>query len=200
MVHLTCAQCGKDFEARASRQRYCSRSCAAFSRYGNVDNIPKRIPSTRTRNAKKPKRVPNTRYHNISSPGHPLADRNGLVGSHRAVLFDKVGPGPQECHWCGRDLDWKGEGSRKCISDHLDGNGFNNDPKNLVTSCTRCNIMRGVVGADNFLTHCPDGHERTPENTYFAPCGTHQSCLLCRRNRGQSRSRRAAIERLTERP
>lgn len=77
----------------------------------------------------------------LSQHSHPLADEDGKVYEHRKVLYDKIGPGPHECHWgCGKLLDWGGvEGV--CV-DHLDGDKENNSEKNLVPSCLPCNWSR----------------------------------------------------------
>lgn len=73
--------------------------------------------------------------------GHPLAQSTGILAEHRKVLYDKIGPGPHYCHWdCGKLLEWGGIDG--IIADHLDDNGFNNDPENLVPSCHRCNWNR----------------------------------------------------------
>lgn len=75
---------------------------------------------------------------------HPLAI-NTAVSEHRAVLFDKIGPGPHLCHWsCGKLLEWGGK-EGICV-DHLDGDTTNNDPENLVCSCIACNFRRGKLG------------------------------------------------------
>lgn len=74
---------------------------------------------------------------------HPLARIGGLLGEHRKVLYEKIGPGPHYCHWgCGKLLDWGGSGG--IIADHLDGDKLNNAPGNLVPSCSPCNTGRGI--------------------------------------------------------
>lgn len=75
---------------------------------------------------------------------HPLLNAAGQIGEHRFVLYEKIGPGPHPCHWCGKLLDWtKGQNWREGIqSDHLDDNKTNNDPSNLVPSCFLCNWHR----------------------------------------------------------
>jgi hypothetical protein len=78
---------------------------------------------------------------------HPLATTGAIVMEHRAVLYDKIGSGPHECHWhfvydCGKtDLHWGGLDGI-CV-DHLDHDKANNDPTNLVPSCCGCNLRRG---------------------------------------------------------
>lgn len=77
---------------------------------------------------------------------HPLTTSQGLLYEHREVLYNKIGPGPHECHWnyltgCGNTaLEWGGQ--RGIVADHLDDDKQNNDPENLVPSCQNCNWNR----------------------------------------------------------
>jgi hypothetical protein len=72
-------------------------------------------------------------------PDHPTADKTGRVYEHRAVFYDVNGPGPHNCHWCGRTLVWD-----DVTVDHLDEARPNNQPRNLVPSCSPCNAYRGA--------------------------------------------------------
>jgi hypothetical protein len=79
---------------------------------------------------------------------------------------------------------------------HLDGNKLNNDRKNLAYGVERDNWQDFLsIGGLHHLarrTHCPHGHEYTPENTrmYARPGGKHASryCLACGRARVKRRS------------
>lgn len=71
---------------------------------------------------------------------HPVA-KNGQAYEHRAVLFDKIGPGVHDCHWCGKAVEWFVD----LTVDHLDCVKGNNDPGNLVPCCAGCNRRRGVA-------------------------------------------------------
>jgi hypothetical protein len=51
----------------------------------------------------------------------------------------------------------------------------------LVPSCHPCNAGRG---ANRAKTHCPSGHEYTPENTYLNRRG-HRFCRACNNNRSR---------------
>jgi hypothetical protein len=78
-----------------------------------------------------------------SKQGHPLASRNGEVKEHRAILYDRIGPGVHHCHWCDRLIEWlSSDRSTDLCVDHLDDNKVNNDPENLVPSCFLCNWNR----------------------------------------------------------
>lgn len=83
-------------------------------------------------------------YRVVAAKGHPLAMANGRAYEHRVVLYDKIGPGPHECHWCGARVEWVG----KCEPfelqpDHLNNDGGDNRPENLVPCCRACNTTRG---------------------------------------------------------
>jgi hypothetical protein len=78
-------------------------------------------------------------YVLLRLPEHPLA-HDGWVYEHRHVLYEGLGPGPQECWWCGIEVKWE----NGLQVDHLDHDRSNNDPANLVPSCQPCNQGRGV--------------------------------------------------------
>jgi len=89
-------------------------------------------------------------------PSHPLAGKNGKVAVSRLVLYDKLCGVAEPCHWCGCSLIWK-----TLCADHLDSDGMNNAPENLVPSCRGCNANRedgtghGRQSADpRRCTHC----------------------------------------------
>lgn len=79
--------------------------------------------------------------------GHPLTTRGGpRLLEHRRVLYDKLGPGPHSCHWCGAEVHWtSGRGPRtgnELVVDHIDRDNGNNAPENLVPACNACNATR----------------------------------------------------------
>lgn len=71
-------------------------------------------------------------------PDHPLYAGSPNIMQHRLVLFDKIGYGPHQCHWCQEHINW-GNGLEV---DHLDWDRQNNDPDNLVAACSPCNKRR----------------------------------------------------------
>lgn len=83
-------------------------------------------------------------YLLVYSPNHALADAVGNVYQHRQVLFDEIGEGPHDCHWCGQTVDWAGVNGKRIDVDHVDGDKSNNDLGNLVPSCHRCNSLRSL--------------------------------------------------------
>lgn len=102
--------------------------------------------------------------------------------AHRVAYALAVGPiSPglhldHECH--NRDLTCSGGDSclhRRCVN-----------PAHLYPRTIRENLRRGFYGRK---THCPRGHEYTPENTYRAPSAPNKRrCRECARildaNRG----------------
>lgn len=73
---------------------------------------------------------------------HPLS-RGGRTLRHRVVLWEKIGPGPHACNWCGRQVDWGyGINMENLIVDHVDLDPTNNAPENLTPSCNSCNPKR----------------------------------------------------------
>jgi len=79
-------------------------------------------------------------YVHAWKPGHTLSKKSGYVSKHRQVLFDSIGEGRHECHWCGIDICWS-----SMHVDHLDSDKENNDITNLVASCPNCNQARGAA-------------------------------------------------------
>lgn len=77
-------------------------------------------------------------YVMLKRPEHPLAMKSGCVFEHRMVAHDKHGGTCPPCHWCGCELTWD-----RAQVDHLDEIKHNNDPDNLVVSCSFCNRARG---------------------------------------------------------
>lgn len=105
-------------------------------------------------------------------PDSGKADRRTYL-VHRLVLEAFVGPCPEgmvACHW--NDL------------------GTDNRLENLrwdTPSANEYDKVRNGRSVQANKTHCPQGHEYTPENTYIRPNG-NRSCRVCRKL-GMRRSR-----------
>lgn len=76
----------------------------------------------------------------------PIAGENGSVMEHRKVLYEAIGPGQHECHWCRKPVRWSK--MQRCannlVVDHLNSVTSDNRRENLVPSCQRCNAARGL--------------------------------------------------------
>lgn len=82
-------------------------------------------------------------YVETRRTGHLLARFNGHVMMHRVVLFEVIGLGPHQCHWCLAPVNWThGLMAGALVVDHVDRDRSNNDPSNLVPSCNHCNTAR----------------------------------------------------------
>lgn len=86
----------------------------------------------------------------------------------------------------------------RAVVDHLCRNRdcVNVDHMELVTN--RVNILRGetIIAANAAKTHCPRGHEYTPENTYVHPTGGDRHCRICMK---AARERRSVREKAARR-
>jgi hypothetical protein len=83
---------------------------------------------------------------------------------------------------------------------HKDGNTGNNEPRNIAILCRRCHQQvdgRAEAMLERFRrvnaervppTHCPHGHEYTPENTHFSSSG--RQCRTCGREKARERRAR----------
>ena len=97
------------------------------------------------RNGNVEKRKPTYRYSKggyvvLLRPDHPLADKEGRVMEHRAVMYEALRGKPLSCFWCTSKLTWG-----TAVIDHLDENKGHNAIGNLVASCNDCNRSRGAI-------------------------------------------------------
>lgn len=124
---LPCSEegCGKPGETKG----LCKMHYARLKRTGRLDIDRSTAPYLGTNGYM---RVP-------YSHDHPLANTDGTVYEHRAVLFDAIGYGPHRCHWCETAINWRAG----LHVDHLNAVKTDNRRANLVESCQPCNVRRG---------------------------------------------------------
>jgi hypothetical protein len=129
--------CGRP--KRSSTAAWCSRHYFRWYRHGD----PLAIKYT-----SEPRLATNGYLEQVRR-GHPLArhGRQQVVLVHRAVLFERIGPGPHPCHWCASIVRWDAPrmAADQLVADHLDFDRLNNNPGNLVPSCNSCNAGRKPV-------------------------------------------------------
>lgn len=126
-----CESCGGPIPKAKLRQSKPNRFCC-WACYKASPRSGQRVTTT------KGSRV-------LRMPDHPIAPPSGLIALCRVVLYEKIGPGPHPCEWCGLAIRWT-PGKRptrgSIVADHLDWNVHNNVPENLVASCLVCNSHR----------------------------------------------------------
>jgi hypothetical protein len=159
---ITCVGCSIVFTpkhpnaAKFNQQRFCSTTCA---------NQRHRIDPS----------LQKGRYETTVLPDTCLLGPKGLsVPVNRLLLFQRIGPGPHECHWCRTHIEWR-HGARNApntiVSDHVDGNKRNNAPDNIVPSCCKCNLWRAnplrIRHGELVVTH-PNG---TRTRAVMVKCG-----------------------------
>lgn len=122
---------------RLDRQ-YCSIECSKLSRKMRTSNVLN----------------VNDNYVRIAGPmvdSHPIFSANGRWARlHVIVAYDKYGPGPHSCYWCGQKIDWyfgsvhasATTGEYKIVVDHVNSVRIDNRSENLVLSCNSCNLRR----------------------------------------------------------
>lgn len=84
----------------------------------------------------------------------------------------------------------KGEIPKGMQLDHLCRNRSCVNPDHLEPVTVRENLLRGntVTARNRAVTHCPAGHEYTPENTYVAPGSPgNRHCKTCIHSRSLAR-------------
>jgi len=144
----------------------------------------------------------------------PVRTPSGKCYVSRAVLYDEIGLGPHQCHWCFAAIDWLPKADPAALqADHLDGDTMNDDPANLVQSCRRCNAARGkgvltmilaLLERSGHATNLDQaelwgpikvwydcGHDFVLENTYVLGANAHSrfNCLSCRRTKARDYAR-----------
>ena len=162
VISLECSHCGRSFSRWPSQVKservYCSGSCRAFGIWEGRDRR-------------------SGAYKYVRIPGHPLADKYGVVPEHRVLLFAHIGDGTHACHHCETPVSWSAGGRTArgvLVVDHLDEDKTNNQIENLVPSCHSCNVWRTRRIQDNEVyTEATNGHRRTAVELTCATCGAH---------------------------
>ena len=117
-------------------------------------------------------------YRRVHAPDHPIAPDHGSAMEHRVVLYDSIGGGWHECHWCGTDVEWRvNDPSADSLNvDHLNHVRADNRPANLVPSCRSCNTSRNPR-----KTVCANGHPYSEDNTVWVRStdGDFRACRIC---------------------
>jgi hypothetical protein len=140
-------------------------------------------------------RLKENTYRKVYLPNHPLARKDGSVLLSRAILYEKVGPFPCGCHWCGADIRWAvGEpGPNAIVADHIDTNRGNDVASNLVPSCSACNVQRSKYGKikDDELQVLYCGNKVRARKFKCRICGTEK--LIYKNKTAQTCSQRCTI-------
>jgi hypothetical protein len=118
-------------------------------------------------------RIPNG-YGHFSLTQLPGTPKQRIL-AHRWVYEEMTGPIPE-----GLEID------------HLCRNRACVNPVHLELVTHQMNGQRGIAGAvstarQKAKTHCPQGHEYSPENTWVSPEG-HRQCRVCDRDRKRAKA------------
>ncbi len=154
----TCHRCRLPFQCRdtyeAKSRQFCSRRCAATKVAKSC--VQCGIDSTQydfvwcsgecSQKYIQERAYPVESYYLISGlGGHPLA-REGQVGVHRLVLWQKLECTSIECshscEQCEESLSWRSPRYSGIVSDHIDRDPSNSNPENLRVLCHSCNWNR----------------------------------------------------------
>ena len=208
----TCQVCSSEFSypiGRGSDRKLCSDLCRNARRHANSKTKPlcvvegcknprgysdgtcnscyyrRRRTGTLDRPVYSHRTLATSGYILLSNQhGHPLANKHGSLYEHRKCLYDSIGPGQHRCHWCSGSISWiKGKCLRgSLVPDHLDGDKTNNDVKNLVPACNKCNCLRGLFMAwvmhhrdDPFLWEMYEKARHKGGNGYLASTTNEQA-------------------------
>lgn len=119
-----------------------------------------------------------------TSRGYGYINARGQALVHRVVYehFKGVPDAPQLDHLCHtRDKSCRGGPTcrhRRCVNpDHL-------EPVTNLENAARGRAGDAIRRRAALITHCPQGHEYTPENTCYYGPNRHRYCRTCNQERG----------------
>ncbi len=192
-ITKTCPTCGREFKTTSKSQQVCQRTCRRKPDAPRIDPV--------IRFMRHVTKLDNGcwQWDTVTPTGY--GGRFGAGGKggksyrpHR-WSYEHLGPeiraipdGMTTDHLCHKPEECPGGNScphRRCVNpDHIE----------VVT--TQVNTERGhgpergriaSLKARTAITHCPQGHEYTPENTYWYRGCRH--CLTCKRERKYPRKK-----------
>lgn len=103
--------------------------------------------------------------HGLDKDGYAVIWHEGRrTRVHRWTYEHFVGPIPDDL-----PLDHLCRNVACCLPSHL-------EPVTVLENTLRGD---GITARNSRKTHCKNGHEFTPENTYIKPNTTHRQCRIC---------------------
>ena len=103
--------------------------------------------------------------------------RDGIAESHRVAYELSKGPIPE-----GMQVDHTCHNDTECLGGQECEHRACCNPAHLEAVTQQENIARGNAGDYQKLkTHCPSGHEYSPDNTIPTQGGKHRACRVCMR-------------------
>lgn len=117
------------------------------------------------------------KYKYVKRKGHPLTPPGGRLPEHRFLLYEAIGPGWHDCHWCSAKVEWSTDRTAAgcLVADHVDGDTWNNEITNLVASCHTCNVRRArdrrFTSGQLFLLRKGIRHKAVSRVCQNAACG-----------------------------
>lgn len=202
-----CASCGSSFEAAphggGSNRKYCSAKCKQTARRTKNNLVPIRCSECgEDRLVKHPNRAGKMCRTCAARLGSAAAARESATRSVESRFFTYVKKAPGGCwHWTGTTQS-NGYGAfslggrilrshRWSYEHHVAGipEGLQIDHLCRNRACVNPDHLEPVTAMENsrraMRSHCVNGHEFTPENTYI-PSDGKRYCRECRRSRNRA--------------
>lgn len=132
-----------------------------------------------------------------------MPGRWGIVA--RREFLARAGNAPWSCFFCGEPINRLGSTRNDGVVHHVDGDRFNNDPKNAVPAHRRCHSSYHQSKNNSSPFNSPGkpggrgrgfgcGHPETPDNIYLRRNGQRE-CRTCKRRRQREWKHRMRKER-----